>query len=295
MSNYAYVGLLATDDSYLIGILGVAKALKRVNSKYPFYVLITDNISAKTENFLNNHGIQTIRKKAVNIPEIIKEKNKNGDFSHWTFAFDKLSVFELTQFDKIIFLDADAYVRKNIDILFEKNHMSATPNRKFGPSVTLPPELCSGLLVIEPEKGLLNDFLKILSTIANKKESVGDQDILQEYYSTWKDETDLHLDLKYSVFFNYLDYYISKCNYSLDDMCVFQFLLTKKPWTFSKNDTDKYLKYINDRVEFLYDKYKSQDLLDCINSGNLNKEIIIKEYLELLEDCKQEIKGSVEL
>lgn len=293
MSNYAYVGLLTTDDEYLIGILCVAKALKRVNSKFPYYVLINDSISIKTEKFLNSQGIYTIRRKSLEIPSIIKEKNKSGEFSHWSFSFDKLSIFELTQFDKIIFLDADAYIRKNIDELFEYKHMSALPNRKFGPNISYPQELCSGLLIVEPKKGILNDFLALLPTIANKKQSIGDQDILQEYYKEWNDDSDLHLDLKYSVFFNYLDYYISKCNYYLNDMYVFQFLLNKKPWTFSPNKTEEYLKYINNRVKVLYDRYGTQDLLDCINCGDYNKDIIIKEYLELAENCKQIMKGNV--
>lgn len=293
MSNYAYIGLLTTDNDYILGILALSKALKRVNSKYPFYTLITDNVSAKTEQLLNNNGIQTIRKKSLKIPKKIIEKNNKGDFSHWSFAFDKLSIFELTQFQKVVFLDADAYVRKNIDILFNKNHMSASPNRKYGPSVTIPLELCSGLLIVEPKNGYIQDFFKIINSIYEQKDSLGDQDILQEYYKNWKNQTELHLDLRFSVFYNYLDYYISKSNYNLEDIHIFQFLLNKKPWSFSNNDVEEYLNYINNRVSYLYEKYKTQDLLECINSGNVNKKIIIKEYLDLIEECKLDIKGSI--
>lgn len=286
--NYAYVSVLTT-ESYLIGILGVNECLKRVKSKYPFYVLITDNISTEVENLLNSQNINTIRKKSIEIPEIIKEKNSKGVFSHWTYTFDKLSIFELTQFNKIVYLDSDIYIRKNIDILFEKHHMATTPNRKFGPNITPPPELISGLLVIEPQNGLLDSFLQILSTISEKRESIGDQDILQEYYTNWKKQPELHLDLKYNTFFTYLDYYISHCNYSLDDIYVFHFLLAKKPWDFFDKNIDEYINYLNNRVELLYKKYGTKDLLDCINSGNKNKEIITKEYLNLLEKCKSRL------
>ena len=160
--------------------------------------------------------------------------------------------------------------------------MSTTPNRKFGPNITPPPELISGLLVIEPQKDLLSSFLKILSNISDKRESVGDQDILQEYYTDWKNQTDLHLNLKYNTFFTYLDYYITHCNYKLDDIYVFHFLLTKKPWHFSLSTINEYLEYLNNRVQFLYEKHHTQDLLDCINSGNTNKELIVQEYLEIL-------------
>ena len=59
--NYAYVSVLTT-ESYLIGILSVAECLKRVNSKFPFYVVITDNISKETEMLLNKYEIKTIRR-----------------------------------------------------------------------------------------------------------------------------------------------------------------------------------------------------------------------------------------
>lgn len=73
MSNYAYISVLTT-ESYLIGILGVAKCLEKVQAQFPFYVLITDNISIEIENLLNNYRIHTIRKKSIIIPEIIRKK-----------------------------------------------------------------------------------------------------------------------------------------------------------------------------------------------------------------------------
>lgn len=285
--NYAYVGVLTT-ESYLLGTLATAECLKNVESKYPFYVLITDNISDKTEKLLNDFSIKTIRKKSIEIPSKIIEKNSKGVFSHWSYTFDKLSIFELTQFDKIVYLDSDIYIRKNIDCLFEKGHMATTPNRKFGPNITPPPELISGLLVIEPQKDIFNSFLNILSTISEKRESVGDQDILQEYYTDWKDKPELHLDLKYNAFFTYLDYYTHYCNYSVNDIYVFHFLLANKPWNYSLDTINDYIKYLNDRVELLYNKYKTQDLLDCINSGNRDKLIITREYMELLKKIQQE-------
>lgn len=287
--NYAYVGVLTT-ESYLLGTLATAECLKNVNSKYPFYVLITDNISTQTEKLLNNFSINTIRKKSIEIPKEIIEKNNKGVFSHWSYTFDKLSIFELTQFDKIVYLDSDIYIRKNIDCLFEKDHMATTPNRKFGPNITPPPELISGLLVIEPQKDILKSFLNILSTISNKRESVGDQDILQEYYTDWKDKTELHLDLKYNAFFTYLDYYTHYLNYSIDDIYVFHFLLANKPWDYSLDSIDDYIKYLNNRIELLYSKYKTKDLLECIKAGNSDKLIITREYMNLLEKTKHKLK-----
>ena len=181
------------------------------------------------------------------------------------------------------------YIRKNIDSLFNKKNMSTPPNRKYGPNITPPPELTSAILVIEPKNGLLNSFLEIMQTISNKNGAIGDQDILQEFYKDWKNQNDLHLDVKYNTFFTYLDYYITYKGYSLNDIYVFHFILSKKPWEFSLQTINEYIQYLNDRVEFLYKQYGSQDLLDCINSGNYNKNIIAKEYLELIEEIKKKL------
>ena len=39
--NYAFVTVLTTDD-YLIGVLSLNESLKRVNSKYPFIVVVNN-------------------------------------------------------------------------------------------------------------------------------------------------------------------------------------------------------------------------------------------------------------
>ena len=72
----------------------------------------------------------------------------------------------------------------------------------------------------------------------------------------------------------------------MSDIYVFHFLLSKKPWDFSIDTVDDYIKYLNDIIELLYSIYHSQDLLDCMNSGNGNRTLIAKEYLNLFRSCE---------
>ena len=65
------------------------------------------------------------------------------------------------------------------------------------------------------------------------------------------------------------------------------FILSKKPWDFSSVELEDYVKFLSDRVETLYERYKSQELLDCIKCGNENKKIITKEYMDLLDYCRE--------
>ena len=52
------------------------------------------------------------------LAEYIKEKNIKGNMAHWNNCFDKLLIFGMTEFDKLIFLDSDMYIIENIDHLF---------------------------------------------------------------------------------------------------------------------------------------------------------------------------------
>jgi len=194
MKNYSYITVLSTEN-YLKGVLCLVKSLQKTNTKYPISILLTDNISKDTEKLLKKYSVNIIRKNKIQIPETIKIKNQKGTFEHWTNTFDKLQIFELTEFQKLIYLDSDMYVRKNIDELFEKENMSATIDRPTGPvfSDNYQLKLTSGLMVIEPTSGILQNFMDILMNIVDIRDFVGDQDILQEYDKHWREKTELHL------------------------------------------------------------------------------------------------------
>lgn len=53
-----------------------------------------------------------------------KEKNINN-FTSIEGAFDKLNVWTLTQFEKVLFLDADTIIVQNVDHLFNYDELTA--------------------------------------------------------------------------------------------------------------------------------------------------------------------------
>ena len=48
MDSKAYITVLS-NDTYLAGALCLKKCLDNINSKYPLYVLITNNVSKEVE------------------------------------------------------------------------------------------------------------------------------------------------------------------------------------------------------------------------------------------------------
>ena len=111
MDLKAYISVLS-NDSYLLGVLCLKKSLDLVNSKYPLYVLLTNEVSEEIEDKLNKYQIKTIRKEKINLPFNIINKNNSAEKSRWNYTFDKLNIFELVQFDKLVFIDSDIYKKK---------------------------------------------------------------------------------------------------------------------------------------------------------------------------------------
>lgn len=140
MNNYAFTTLLATDD-YLWGAVGLYYSLKRVNSQYPFHLLITDNLSPETVIKLDEIGITyTI------VPRIdfIKQEDR------YPLTFNKFYIYSLKQYDAVCFIDCDALVRTNIDDIFSLQ----TPG-----FIVINNSFLSGILVlINPQSKNFCDF-----------------------------------------------------------------------------------------------------------------------------------------
>lgn len=287
MANYSYITVLSTEE-YLEGVLALALSLQRTGTKYPLTVLITDAISSQTEELLMHSNLNVIRKNKIHIPESISLKNQQGTFSRWSNTFDKLLIFELTEFDKLVCLDSDMYIRKNIDELFEKNHLSATIDRRYGPSIDENwTKLTSGLMVIEPRQNVLPKLIDLISEMQEKKQYLGDQDILQAYDPNWDTKTELHLDLKYNMFFSHIDYYTHFGNYSLDDICVVHFIYRKKPFSLTRNQIPEYMDYIEEIKKSNDEKYQLKFIKDWIQCGNQDEKKILQEYFSILEEIRQ--------
>ncbi len=173
MDDFSYVTIIST-DSYLIGALALYKSLKRVKSKYPLTILLSKNIDKSIDIILRQKDINCIR--LTDTIEVTKN-NKDPEYLHWSNTFDKLFIFELIQFKKIVFLDSDMMIVNNIDHLFEMKHMSAVVSDKINDATCC--ELNSGLIVIEPQIGILNQMQGLIQDISLKYKNFGDQDIIR--------------------------------------------------------------------------------------------------------------------
>ena len=253
--NKAFVTILITED-YLPCLLVLDASLRSVRSRYPLHVLLTPNISKNVVNILDKNSIShSTLSKEIDNPT-------NVDIHHrWFPTYSKLAIFDQTQYKKIVYVDADMLVLRNIDELFERAHMSATnagsmlPRKKDRRHLNLN----SGLIVIEPYNSLFDDMMSKVGKIENLESGSGekpihgsDQDFINAYFPEWPDQEELHLDHKYNIFHYHLDEYNKLFGYTIEDgpkpISIIHYASYLKPWNIKNeelekmaNDPDKYL------------------------------------------------------
>lgn len=118
-------------------------------------------------------GLEAAGWKIYTIQRIRNPKAERDAYNEWNYS--KFRLWQLTNYDKIIFIDADMLILRNIDFLFEMSEITATGN-----NATL---FNSGVMVIEPS----NCTFQLLMDHINEIESYngGDQGYLNEIFTWW--------------------------------------------------------------------------------------------------------------
>lgn len=230
--RYAYVTVV-TNMSYAKGLSVLAKSFKRVKSKYPLYVAIPINGEASLSEYINALGLPVLECDDISLNQNLQNANM---VSSWNQTFFKLNIMRLTQFDKIIFVDADMLVLQNIDHLFSYPSLSATTGGKAAhPEYT---EFNSGLMVIEPSENVFAELMGCIDPAIKRKTALGcgygDQDVFNEYYSDWNSKSECQFDEIYNAEITYLDALMTIKGFkNLRDIAVLHYIGKIKIWSYS--------------------------------------------------------------
>ena len=163
-------GLAEWSRKYLHGALRLALSLRDVGSIFPFVVIAANLSSPRSQDLLRPlvHANVTV----VHVPSISKPADFYGFKQGLHMAnFNKLHVWNMTQYERIVHLDLDTVVIRNIDHLFSASVQTpaAIAEPSFGPlllglrgaivkSRTLLP-FNSGLLVLQPDPSLFSELM----------------------------------------------------------------------------------------------------------------------------------------
>jgi glycogenin glucosyltransferase len=261
-----YSTIITTDD-YLLGALTLHKSLMLTKPRYDLLVVLTKNISATCRRALDRTGIKTMTlDRDFAMGEEARATNTRSGLSQWNNTLSKLLIFELTQYEKIVFLDSDMMVLQNLDHLFELPHMSGVTADKLTDGHEHWIELNAGLVVIEPQSGLAASIMSHVSALEDEKECFGMERLVHAHYPDWPKRSELHLDQKYNVFFSSVERYVNRHGYNLnwkspDDktIAVVHFIGLKKPWSLSGRARLKWVlkeiarfNFVNAKVLFRY-------------------------------------------
>lgn len=104
----AYTTLVGT-DSYIMGALCLAESYHRLNLSHDFIFLVNENISNQGKDLIINSGLG-IYKEIPNIEYVCKSDN-----DRFCSTTGKFEIFNLIEYDKVIFLDADTLLLQPID------------------------------------------------------------------------------------------------------------------------------------------------------------------------------------
>ena len=110
--KYAFCTLLSSVD-YLNAVLILNKSIKQSKSQYPLVVMVTENLQ-------NNKGlITTLQENKINIAIVPVLHYSPSTIDEWKDhpvlnTASKLNILNLNDWDKLVYLDADMVLMKNL-------------------------------------------------------------------------------------------------------------------------------------------------------------------------------------
>lgn len=124
----AYCTLVMKGDAYVPGALVTATSIKNSGSKWPTVCMITPDVSEAART-----ALEIVFDRVVTVPYItrachpMKTKKQDAMYGSWADdSFTKWNVLNLTQYRKVLFVDADQIILRNCDSLFDMNTPAGT-------------------------------------------------------------------------------------------------------------------------------------------------------------------------
>ena len=232
MADQSFV-TLATNDSYVKGALVLGSSLRNYRATRRLTILITPHVSDPMRKVLEKVFDE------VKLVDVLD----SGDSAHLALlkrpelgvTLTKLHCWELTQYSKCVFMDADTMVLSNIDELFEREELSAAPDPGW------PDCFNSGVFVYRPSIETFNQLLQ-LATEQGSFDG-GDQGLLNAFFSNWA-TTDIskHLPFIYNLSSVSIYSYLPAFKAFGTNAKVVHFLGRMKPWNYTYDSKAKSIK-----------------------------------------------------
>ncbi|KAJ3366167.1 Glycogenin-1 [Allomyces javanicus] len=210
-----------TSDNYVEGALVLATSLRAVDTKFPLVVLHTNHVTDASHDrlvaaFDHVHHVDPI---CVDDPRLALLNGR----SELRSSFTKLRAWTLVQYDRVVLLDADTLVLRNIDDLLDRAQLSAAPDAGW------PDMFNSGVMVIEPNLTTFHALRTELRTHGSL--DGGDQGLLNQFFgAAWRANPALHLPFTDNVTPSQNYMCIPALRAFGDSIRIVHFIGRVKPW-----------------------------------------------------------------
>jgi len=253
----AYVTVITT-ESYVRPAMVMGASLKAHTRRYEkseneadyvCLILLSRNarggagVSALGARLLQAAGwsVRPIPSQLMN-PNYGSEDSKKGYAENvHVWNYNKLWIWSLTEYDKVVYLDSDLLVIGNIDELFDRDiwtEIGAPANsthRNFAaaPDMIPPDRFNSGVMAIRPDMEIFTDMRNSLGRIPSYNK--GDQGFLNAYFDNWYAyPVTSRLPATYNFAYAFTHYEpVWRSNEA--DLKIVHFYGGKKPWDILKN------------------------------------------------------------
>ena len=115
-SMYAYVTLVMLGDVYVSAAIVLAYTLKKLHTQADLVVLVTPDVSQEGKELMRQYYDKVVEIDFVEVTNWRVKKQPNRKYLNYVFT--KFHCFNLTEYKKILLIDADAMVLKHPDHLF---------------------------------------------------------------------------------------------------------------------------------------------------------------------------------
>ncbi|GKD43434.1 galactinol synthase 1 [Tanacetum coccineum] len=302
--KYGYVTFLAGNGDYIKGVVGLAKGLRKVGSRYPLVVAVLGDVPQEHRRVLTSQGC-VVREIADVCPP---ESDMEYAMAYYVINYSKLRIWEFVEYEKMIYLDGDIQVFDNIDHLFDlpdgyfyavmdcfcEKTWSHTPQYKIGycqqspEKVSWPVEMGpkpslffnAGMFVFEPSIKTCNDLLKTL--MVTPPTPFAEQDFLNMYFKDIYKPIPLVYNLVLAMLWRHPENVPD-----LDKVKVVHYCAAgSKPWRYTCKEENMQREDIKMLVKRWWDiyndkslDYKNPDMAADVTAGSKNGEMVLPSAL----------------
>ncbi|OZJ06727.1 hypothetical protein BZG36_00341 [Bifiguratus adelaidae] len=223
--SYAFFSALWNAE-YLQPALVLGYSIRKYHPDIPLYLLVKPDSDLRKDMFCQLETVGWTIKEETRVDAPIDQVKKQ-----FRDNFTKLKLWSYTQFDAIVYLDADTLVRDRVDDLFTLVDKDSYPNDGFEFAAALDNygqwslDFNAGIMVLRPNHAVYQEMLRLLPQTDNYNVKWAEQGFLNEYFRF----RFLHLPEQYNFNLAFVSRHRQTFRRLKPDLKIIHFTISK-PW-----------------------------------------------------------------